>query len=92
MQVNCQKVSPIVCAGTVELQRAAKPLLKLGKKTFSVKKGTKALRVDQALRPRALDPAQEQDDAGEGDRARQDEHEDDQGLARDDHAQGDDRR
>ena len=42
MQVTCQKVSPIVCAGTVELQRAAKPLLKLGKKTFSVKKGTKA--------------------------------------------------
>jgi len=42
MQVNCQKVSPIVCAGTVELERAAKPLLKLGKKTFSVKKGTKA--------------------------------------------------
>ena len=42
MQVNCQKVSPIVCAGTVELQRAAKPLLKLGKKTFSVKKGTNA--------------------------------------------------
>ena len=42
MQVNCQKVSPIVCAGTVELQRATKPLLKLGKKTFSVKKGTKA--------------------------------------------------
>jgi hypothetical protein len=31
-----------VCAGSVELQRAAKPLLKLGKKTFSVKKGTKA--------------------------------------------------
>ncbi len=42
MQVNCQKVSPIVCAGTVELQRAAKPLLTLGKKTFSVKKGTNA--------------------------------------------------
>ena len=42
MQVNCQKVSPIGCAGTVELERATKPLLKLGKKTFSVKKGTKA--------------------------------------------------
>ena len=42
MQVNCQRVSPIVCAGSVELQRAAKPLLTLGKKTFSVKKGTKA--------------------------------------------------
>jgi hypothetical protein len=42
MQVSCQKVSPIVCAGSVELERAAKPLLKLGKKTFSVKRGTKA--------------------------------------------------
>ncbi len=41
MQVTCQKVSPIVCAGSVELQRATKPLLKLGKKTFSVKKGIK---------------------------------------------------
>jgi large repetitive protein len=42
MQVNCQKLSPIVCAGTVELERAAKPLLKLGKKPFSVKRGIKA--------------------------------------------------
>jgi Calx-beta domain-containing protein len=41
MLVTCQKVSPIGCAGTVELERAVKPLLKLGKKTFSVKKGAK---------------------------------------------------
>ncbi len=53
MQVNCQRISPIVCAGTVELERAAKPLLKLGKKTFSVKKGTKAY-ASVKLTPRAL--------------------------------------
>ena len=41
MQVTCQKISPIGCAGSVELQRAAKPLLKLGTKTFTVKKGAK---------------------------------------------------
>ena len=41
MQVTCQKISPIGCAGSVELERAAKPLLKLGKKTFTVKKGGK---------------------------------------------------
>ena len=41
MLVTCQKVSPIGCAGTVELERATKPLLKLGKKTFTVKKGGK---------------------------------------------------
>ena len=41
MQVTCQKISPIGCAGSVELQRAAKPLLKLGTKTFTVKKGGK---------------------------------------------------
>ena len=44
MQVTCQKVSPIGCAGSVELERAAKPLLKLGKKTFTVKKGPRATR------------------------------------------------
>ena len=41
MLVTCQRVSPIGCAGTVELERATKPLLKLGKKTFTVKKGGK---------------------------------------------------
>ena len=41
MLVTCQKLSPIGCAGSVELERAAKPLLKLGKKTFTVKKGAK---------------------------------------------------
>ena len=42
MLVTCQKLSPIGCAGTVELERAVKPLLKLGKRTFTVKKGAKA--------------------------------------------------
>ena len=41
MLVTCQKLSPIGCAGSVELERASKPLLKLGKKTFTVKKGAK---------------------------------------------------
>ena len=41
MLVTCQKISPIACAGTVELERVAKPLLKLGKKAFTVKKGGK---------------------------------------------------
>ncbi len=41
MLVTCQKLSPIGCSGTVELERATKPLLKLGKKTFTVKKGGK---------------------------------------------------
>jgi hypothetical protein len=41
MLVTCQKLSPIRCAGTVELERAARPLLKLGKKTFTVTKGAK---------------------------------------------------
>jgi hypothetical protein len=42
MLVTCQKASPIACAGTIELERATKPLLKLGKRTFTVKKGAKA--------------------------------------------------
>ena len=41
MLVTCQKLSPIGCAGRVELERAVKPLLKLGQKTFTVKKGAK---------------------------------------------------
>ena len=41
MQVTCEKISPNCVAGSVELERAAKPLLKLGKKTFTVKKGGK---------------------------------------------------
>ena len=41
MLVTCQKLSPIGCAGSVELERATKPLLKLGKRTFTVKKGAK---------------------------------------------------
>ena len=50
--------------------------------------GREGLRVDQAQCEDADPPAQEQDDAGEGDRPRQDEHEDDEGLAGDHHAQG----
>jgi hypothetical protein len=42
MLVTCQAASPITCAGSVELERATKPVLKLGKRTFSVKKGKKA--------------------------------------------------
>ena len=41
MLVTCQRISPIGCAGTVELERSTKPLLKLGKRTFTVKKGGK---------------------------------------------------
>ena len=41
MVVTCQKLSPIGCAGTVELERAKRPLLKLGKRGFTVKKGGK---------------------------------------------------
>src|SRR4029079_476539 len=41
MQVTCQKLSPIRCGRSRELERASKPLLKLGKKTFTVKKGAK---------------------------------------------------
>ena len=41
MLVTCQKLSPIGCAGSVELERATKPVLKLGKKAFTVKKGAK---------------------------------------------------
>lgn len=39
MSVSCQRISPIVCAGTVELERSARPLLKLGKRAFAVAKG-----------------------------------------------------
>ena len=53
MLVTCQKASPIGCAGTVELERAVKPLLKLGKKTFTVKKGAKGY-ASIKLTPRAL--------------------------------------
>ncbi len=53
MLVTCQKASPIGCAGTVELERAVKPLLKLGKKTFAVKKGAKGY-ASIKLTPRAL--------------------------------------
>ena len=53
MLVNCQKVSQIACAGTVELERAVKPVLKLGKKTFTVKKGAKGY-ASIKLTPRAL--------------------------------------
>ena len=42
MLVTCMKNSPIVCSGSIELETAAKPTLKLGKKAFSVKKGKKA--------------------------------------------------
>ena len=53
MLVNCQKASPLACAGTIELERAAKPTLKLGRKTFSVKKGKQAY-VSIRLSTRAL--------------------------------------
>ena len=53
MLVTCQRASPITCAGTVELERAVKPLLKLGKRTFSVRKGVKAY-ASIKLSPRAL--------------------------------------
>jgi hypothetical protein len=43
MTVTCQRTSPIACAGTVELERAARPLLKLGKKAFTVRKGAKGV-------------------------------------------------
>ena len=48
-----RRSSPIGCAGTVELERAVKPLLKLGKKTFTVKKGAKGY-ASIKLTPRAL--------------------------------------
>ena len=41
MSVTCQKASPIGCAGTIELERATKPLLKLGKRAFAVKRAGK---------------------------------------------------
>lgn len=53
MLVTCQKISRIGCAGTVELERSVKPLLKLGKRTFSVKKGKKGY-ASIKLTPRAL--------------------------------------
>lgn len=53
MLVTCQKVSPISCSGTVELERAGKPVLKLGKKAFTVKKGAKGY-ASIKLTPRGL--------------------------------------
>ena len=41
MLVTCAKASPITCSGSVALETVAKPKFQLGKKTFSVKKGTK---------------------------------------------------
>ena len=69
MLVTCQKLSPLGCAGRVELERAVKPLLKLGQKTFTVKKGAKGYVSIKLTAQGAEAPAQEQDDAGEGDRA-----------------------
>lgn len=42
MLVTCQRVSPVTCVGSVSLERAAKPVFKLGTKKFSVRKGKKA--------------------------------------------------
>ncbi len=42
MTVTCNKASKLVCAGTILLQTTTKPAIKLGQKTFSVKKGKKA--------------------------------------------------
>ena len=41
MLVTCQKISPIACRGHRRAGASAKPLLKLGKRGFSVKKGGK---------------------------------------------------
>ncbi len=42
MTVTCRKTSKIACAGSILLQTTTKPALKLGQKSFSVKKGKKA--------------------------------------------------
>ena len=42
MTVTCRKTSKIACAGSIVLQTTTKPALKLGQKSFSVKKGKKA--------------------------------------------------
>ena len=42
MTVTCDKTSKLACAGSILLQTTTKPALKLGQKTFSVKKGKKA--------------------------------------------------
>ena len=61
---RAQKLSPIGCAGSVELERATKPLLKLGKKTFTVKKGAKGYASIRLNLKDAEAPAEERDDAG----------------------------
>jgi hypothetical protein len=42
LTVTCRKTSKIACAGRILLQTTTKPALKLGQKSFSVKKGKKA--------------------------------------------------
>lgn len=39
--LTCAKASPITCSGSVTLQTTGKPAVKIGSKTFSVKKGKK---------------------------------------------------
>ena len=53
MTVTCRAASPIACSGIVQLERAAKPLLKLGQRGFSVRKGAKGV-VPVKLSARAL--------------------------------------
>ncbi len=43
MTVTCAKTSKIACSGSIMLQTTTKPALKLGQKSFSVKKGKKAV-------------------------------------------------
>ena len=52
MLVTCQEGLTDRLRGHRRLERAAKPLLKLGRKTFTVKKGWEGLRFDQAERGR----------------------------------------
>ena len=39
--LTCAKASPIACRGSITLQTTAKPIVKLGTKTFAVAKGKK---------------------------------------------------
>jgi hypothetical protein len=41
MTVTCQRASPIACRGSIQLERVAKPLLKVGTRVFAVAKGRK---------------------------------------------------
>jgi Calx-beta domain-containing protein len=43
LQVTCSKLSPVTCAGSVGLETATKPVIKLGSKRFSVRKGKQVI-------------------------------------------------